>query len=36
MDIVGYNGIGRAILIPELPLEPAECWEDYEEEYDDD
>lgn len=36
MDIIGYNGIGHPILVPDQPLEPPDCWADKEEEYNDD
>lgn len=36
MNTTGYNGIGRPIIIPEQPLEPPDCWADYEEENTDD
>ena len=31
-----YNGVGRCYPLPELPLEPPDCWAETEETEDDD
>jgi hypothetical protein len=32
MSYYYYNGVGRCYLLPELPLEPPDCWAETEEE----